>query len=56
MHKKNIHHYNGLKDFRNTSGIYFIKSELSLLINEKCPRGKLQFSSKNFQTINIYPV
>ena len=40
-----------IKSLRNASGNYFIKSKLSLLMNEKRPQGKLQFTSKKFQTI-----
>ena len=35
----------------NASGIYFIKSKLSLPMNEKRPLGNIHFTSKNFQTI-----
>ena len=40
-----------IKSLRNGSGNIFIKSKLLLLMNEKRPQGKLQFTSKNFQTI-----
>ena len=39
------------KSLRNASGTYFIKSKISLLMNDKRPQGKLQYTSKKFQTI-----